>query len=747
LVAQIIQRLTGALWPMVTLFLLLLAALYMLGDSAENMERFGEIYIWLLLLNGLGLLVIAVLIGANALQLVRQFRARAAGSRLTAKLVGSFVLIALVPVLIVYSFSVRYLSSGIDSWFDVRVEQALTDALDLSSDALGQQMRLLQRITLNISDELVGVSAIAAVVLMDRLSSEVGAQELTLLTPGNQVIASSAAAVDIRVVPSRPADDIAAQVRRGVPYIGLDPLGDSELVIRVVVPVLTDDPFGDNRLLQALYPVSERSGALAERVEDAFQQYRQLLYLREPLKLSYILTLSLVLLLSALMAVWVAFYSARRLMQPIHHLAEGTRAVAAGDYSTRLPAQGRDEMAFLVNSFNEMTARIAQARDAASASQIEAERQRAYLEAVLARLSTGVITLDTAGRLRTANQAAAAILGDDMLHAGARLGLPSGSVETADAAAGEQDGERGPVQQFWAVVAPHVAEAEEDWSSQFELFDGGGRKHIVCRGARLPGQPGGEAGYVLVFDDLTAVVRAQRDAAWAEVARRWAHEIKNPLTPIQLSAERLRRKYLAQMAEEDARVLDRATHTIVQQVESMKSMVKAFAEYANTPPASFAEVDVNTLVADVAELYRGGERPLRMMLDLGSDLPRVSADSSRLRQVLHNLIKNALEAQADAERPALTLRTRAVHGERGHYLELCAEDGGPGFPVDVLDRVFEPYVTSKPRGTGLGLAIVKKIVEEHGGTVRAANLEGGGGAITLSLPLGGLRRDATGDKQ
>jgi len=745
LVVQIIQRLTGAVWPMVTLFLLLLAALYMLGDSAESMERFGEIYIWLLLLNGLGLVVIAVLIGTNALQLVRQFRARAAGSRLTAKLVGSFVLIALVPVLIVYSFSVRYLSRGIDSWFDVRVEQALTDALDLSRDALGQQMRLLLRITVNISDELVGVSPITAVVLMDRISSEVGAQELTLLTPGNQVIASSAAAVDIRVVPSRPADDIAAQVRRGAPYIGLDPLGDSELVIRVVVPVLTEDPFADNRLLQALYPVSERSGTLAERVEDAFQQYRQLLYLREPLKLSYILTLSLVLLLSALMAVWVAFYSARSLMQPIHHLAEGTRAVAAGDYSTRLPTQGRDEMAFLVNSFNEMTARIAQARDAASASQIEAERQRAYLEAVLARLSTGVITLDTAGRLRTANQAAAAILGDELLGAGARLGLPSAG-SAADGAADEEVDERSPLQQFWTVVAPHVAEAEEDWSSQFELFDSGGRKHIVCRGARLPGQPGGEAGYVLVFDDLTAVVRAQRDAAWAEVARRWAHEIKNPLTPIQLSAERLRRKYLAQMAEEDARVLDRATHTIVQQVESMKSMVKAFAEYANTPPASFAEVDVNTLVADVAELYRGGERPLRLVLDLGSDLPRISADSSRLRQVLHNLIKNALEAQADAERPALTLRTRAVHGERGHYLELRAEDGGPGFPVDVLDRVFEPYVTSKPRGTGLGLAIVKKIVEEHGGTVRAANVEGGGGAMTLRLPLGGLRRDATGDK-
>ncbi len=721
MVIRVIQRLATGFWPMVGLFVLLLFSLYVLGDFAQSYERFGRYYVLLLFINIIGLAFISLLVAVNIWNLVRQFRERAAGARLTAKLVTIFIVLALVPVTIVFSFSLRFLTSGIDSWFDVEVEEALNDALALSKDSLALQMRTRQRATRQMTRRLDDASDSSAVTLLSEIHAGSAAAHLTLLSENNRVIASSSDD-PASLVPQRPSDGIMAQVRQGESYVGLDPESEAGLQVRVVMPVEPAQAGGPGRVLQALYPVAGQLEQLAADVQAAVGKYRQLTYLREPLKTSYIGTLALALGLSVLTAIWAAFYSARRLMLPIHNLAEGTRAVAEGNYATRLPPSGRDELGFLVQSFNEMTRRLSDARDQTRLSRLQVESQRAYLEAVLERISTGVLTLDSAGTLHTANPASARILGIDLAPA---AGRPMAEIAQDHAGLG----------QFLKVVMPHVEQGGGEWREEFELPAARGRKIIVCRGTRLPDRQDLAGGWVVVFDDITALVQAQREAAWSEVARRLAHEIKNPLTPIQLSAERLRHKFLDTLPARDAEVLDRSTWTIVQQVEALKAMVRAFADYATTPTADFTAVDLNDLVREVTDLYGSGEGDT-IRLDLDRELPAIDADRARLRQVLHNLIKNALEAQSDAATAPIEVMTRLREGatQDDTVAELAVSDSGPGIPERMIDRLFEPYMTEKPRGSGLGLSIVRRIVEEHGGAIEAENRSSGGATIRVRLP-------------
>jgi len=722
------QRLANRAWPMVGLFVLLLVSLFLLADFAGDVEQFGRLYVPLLLLNALGIAFITVLIGINAWSLIRQFRQRVAGSRLTARLVGMFVLLALVPVTIVYSFSVQFIRSGVDSWFDVEVEQALDDALELSTVSLDMQTDALARSTQRLATELDPDQARADLrARLDELRSEVDASRLALYSGLNWMTASSRRERGGRL-DERLAGEIMQQVRAGETYAGLDPKRGDTLHVRVVVPLPSAAADDGPVMLEALYPVPGRIDALAGRVQAAVGTHRELVFLREPLKTSYVLTLSLVLLLSVLTAVWAAFYFARRLMLPVHSLAEGTRAVAAGNYSTRLPPSGRDELGFVVRSFNEMTRRLGEARDQARISRLQVESQRAYLEAVLERISTGVMTVDTEQRLQTANAAASAILN---LSLAPRTGRPLESIA----------GEHPPFGQFIQVILPHLERDEGEWREEFELPGSSGRHYhrqiIVCRGARLPDRQDVAGGWVIVFDDVSAMVRAQREAAWAEVARRLAHEIKNPLTPIQLSAERLRHKFLADLPGADADVLDRSTRTIIEQVEALKGMVRAFADYAATPAADFTAVDLNALCSEVVEMYNDPVRHCRVEFTAASELPEVHADRARLRQVLHNLIKNAIEAQSARDERIVQLHTRAPAAAGPGRVELQVCDGGPGIGPELLDRLFEPYTTGNKRGSGLGLAIVKKIVEEHGGEVGADNVPDGGACVTLRLPVRG----------
>ncbi|MEO0577322.1 MAG: ATP-binding protein, partial [Pseudomonadota bacterium] len=422
-----------------------------------------------------------------------------------------------------------------------------------------------------------------------------------------------------------------------------------------------------------------------------------------------------------------AFFFSRRLVAPIQQLVAGTRAVAAGDFDTRLPMPSRDEIGFLVNSFNDMTRRLAIARETARHSQSLVESERRYLEIILARLSSGVISLEHDLEIRTTNQSASAILGVD-LDASVGLRLP-------DVARGKNL-----LEQFVDVVQVHLATGEDEWREQIVLRAESGRRVLTCACSVLPSE-GEHAGYVIVFDDITALLQAQRDAAWGEVARRLAHEIKNPLTPIQLSAERLRRKYLGNMRTAEAEVLDRATHTIVQQVESMKSMVNAFSEYARAPDLHLGRVDLNQIVHEVAELYRTREAELAIDVDTDPAMPEVSADVGRLRQILHNLLRNAVEAIDETPRGHIAVETRSRREGGAQIATVRVRDNGPGFRDGDTEQIFDPYVTSKPKGTGLGLAIVKKLVEEHAGAISARNHPDGGAEIELELPVDEASRE------
>lgn len=720
MVLDALKRLTSGPKPILLLFILLLSSLSMMSAATQNSLSFGRLYSLLLGINILALLLLLALIGRHLSSLITRYRERAAGSRLTVRLVIMFVILAVTPISVLYYFSLQFLHRGIDSWFDLRAEQALVDALELSRTSLDSRLReLLRQSRLQVEILSQETDAAARLKIHDmRERSE--AVELTLLGLNGRVITSSS--IDpSTIVPTLPNNAILLQLRRGLDYAALEPIRGRGLHMRIVMLVPNPDPLGEPRLLHALYAVPERLNTLANSVQEAFTRYKELAYLRQPLKYSFTLTLSLVLLLSLLTAVWAAFLFARRLVAPISDLAEGTRAVAAGDYTMRLSMPGRDELGFLVRSFNEMTRKIARARDEADQSQRHAEEQRAYLEAVLGCLSSGVLTLDDQATLHTINSAAEQILG---LEIG-----PDPELSLSD------------LQSRYPLLEPLVETITNQldhkhgaWQAEVVLFGPNGRQVLICRGSPLRGGGKTQGEHVIVFDDVTTLIQAQRDAAWGEVARRLAHEIKNPLTPIRLSAERLRHKYLNTMPSEDAEVLDRSTHTIVQQVESMKEMVKAFSDYAHPPKLKLVAVDLERLLKEVLDLYQGDER-ISIQMQIQPPLPHIEADVGRLRQLFHNLIKNTLEAGEATAPLTLHISINPTEKDNCRFVEMQFEDNGPGIPEPLMGQLFEPYITSKPKGTGLGLAVVKKIVEEHGGILWAENRETGGACVTLRLPV------------
>jgi len=650
---------------------------------------------------------------------VRQYRAGAAGSRLTVRLVLVFVVLSVIPVTIVYYFSLQFLQRGVDSWFDVRIEKSLEDALQLSQVSLDLRQRELVKQMPSVVGTLRDVTDSNAGLVLSDLQDRTGAVELSLLGKNNRIIAFSSADPG-KVVPHRSDEDVLMQVRSGSHYVGLEPIKDSGIHVRLVFPVPAGNATGTElRILQALFPIDQRLNTLAGNVQNYFTVYKKLNYLRGQLKKSFLLTLSMVLLLSLFSAVWVAFFSAQRLMAPVRDLAEGTQAVSEGDYDKQLPVAGNNELGFLVQSFNDMTRRIAQARLQAQDSQQQVESQRAYLEAILGNLSSGVMTLDHDLYIRTNNPIASKILGVNLQ---AYIGRPVDDIALA----------HGPLQRFVTILKP-LSIGQDQWQEEVVLFSQAGRKVLMCRGTTLVDEQGQSGDHVIVFDDITALVQAQRDAAWGEVARRLAHEIKNPLTPIQLSAERLQFKFQNKMNEEDSRMLSRSTETIVHQVEAMKEMVNAFTDYARAPAMDLQRIDLNSLVFEVTEMYKMPE--LRMKRQLDERSPLIQADATRLRQLLHNLIKNALEAMEDNKIMKIDITTRCMDEAGCRFVELGIRDYGHGFPEQAMGHYFEPYITTKNKGTGLGLAIVKKIVEEHGGMVTAENLPDQGAIITIRLPV------------
>jgi nitrogen fixation/metabolism regulation signal transduction histidine kinase len=702
-------------------------AFYLLSRTAQDAGEFDQLQNLILLVNIAGVLALLALLVGNLARLVRDYRAHVPGAKLKARMVAMFVGLAVLPLLVVFYFAMQFINRGIDTWFNVEVEAGLDDALALSQASLGMQMRDHLNTTIRIAERVRGVKGNELIFALGVLRRESSATEITVFGRGGRIVATSSD--DLADSLPQPAkEEMLMQIQQDRPFVNLDSIEEGVYEIRTAVRYETDGRDGQG-FVRAVFPVNERMGRMASNVERSYSDYKRAVYLREPLKRTISITLTVVLMISLLASVYGAFFFSRRLVAPIQDLVAGTRAVAKGDFDTRLPTPSRDEIGFLISSFNDMTQRLSAARRQASLSQAQVEAERANLEVILARLSTGVVSLESDLRIRTANQAAGAILNVELEN---RIGefLP-------EVAAGEPL-----LEQFLDVARAHINAGETEWREQIVLRGEVGRRVLTCACTTLPGDDDHAPGFVVVFDDITALLQAQRDAAWGEVARRLAHEIKNPLTPIQLSAERLRRKYLHTMSHDEAQILDRATHTIVQQVEAMKEMVNAFSNYARAPDIDISAFDIEKLAHEVVDLYRAQESGIEIELQADRSLPRLEADIGRIRQILHNLIRNSIEALESSTDGHIIVAVTQANLNGIDIVEIVVKDNGPGFQTGSVSQVFDPYVTTKPRGTGLGLAIVKKLVEEHAGTIDAENREEGGAMIRIQLPVNETAREA-----
>ncbi|MES1989310.1 MAG: ATP-binding protein [Pseudomonadota bacterium] len=693
--------------------------LYLLSNASANTAASGEYYTLLVTLNGVLATFLIVLIGYQIWRLYRQIRKGVVGSRFTLRLLTSFAMMAIIPGLIVYLVSVNFLTRSIESWFNVKVEAALEGGLNLGRTALDIMLADVKEKGESMATTL-SFQPLNTHSILNDLREKSGIQDLTLLTVQGRIleVSSSDSGTFLPELPS------VAQLRQARKHIlaSIEPIGNKGLYLRVLAPVNGQDLTGETRILQLLQPVPKPLATTAEAVQDVYQDYQQLSYSRASLREVFALTLTLVMMLAMLGAVAVAFVLSRKLSAPLTVLAEGTKAIASGDYSTMLPAHGKDELGVLVQSFNSMTQQLDDATKAADSNRARVEAARGYLETILAHLSSGVMALNKRGELRTFNEAAMNILGVPLE---GYVGLKLDQINLKHPR----------LDNFLLTVAMNslddVEQAgthKEDAQTQVELLSPHGKQILTVRGTRLP-----DGGYVAVFDDATTMIQAQRDAAWGEVARRLAHEIKNPLTPIQLSAERMSHKLLSKLNAADAEMLKRSTETIVNQVDAMKRMVNEFSDYARSPAPQLQKLELNDLIKEVVSLYDQSGSKISLVLEK-QPCP-IKGDSTMLRQVIHNLLQNAQDALVDQADATIAVQTKI----EGEMLALTVTDNGLGFPEEMLLRVFEPYVTTKSHGTGLGLAIVKKIIEEHKGSIKIENvpkaMQTTGAIVAIKIPL------------
>lgn len=665
------------------------------------------------LLIGLNVVLAAAMVGLVGWQLRslwRDYRAEVFGARLKLRLMMMFGVVAVVPGALVYGVSVQFITRSIESWFDVRVEKALESGLALGRTALDSLLADLAQKGRSMAFDLSELPESGRRSALLRLREQTGVQSAALFSVGGQLLASADAGFTglLSDLPT-PAQLKQARNSRGVTAVDGE---GGKLMLRVLVPVAAHGVFEEPRVLQLMHPVPPALGKDAEAVQAVYRDYQELQLARAGLTRIYALTLTLTVLLALFAAFALAFVLARRLSAPLSILAEGTQAVAQGDFSPRQAVYSRDELGMLTQSFSQMTRQLLEARRETERHRTELEAARGYLESILANLSAGVLVFDHRFVLRTVNEGALNILGDDF----------DGLIGAA-----ADDWPRQPA--LGKFIREHFDKADEaEWQGQLELERPNGMAQVLLlRGTRLPDTSGG--GDVVVFDDVTRLIAAQRSAAWGEVARRLAHEIKNPLTPIQLSAERLQVKLAGKLVNSDAEMLQRGTQTIINQVQAMKHMVDDFRDYARLPAPSLAPLDLNGLIAEVLGLYETAQVPVRV--EFGSHMPPVFGDATQLRQVIHNLLRNSEDALEGRDDGRIDVSTEIA----GRYARLVVADNGPGFPVELLPKVFEPYVTTKARGTGLGLPIVKKIVDEHHGHIEISNAPAGGARIEIRLPL------------
>ena len=712
-----------SLWIGTSAFICMLVSLLLMSDALKDSSQLSRFYPVLLTFTTIGLCVITALILLNLKKIFYQYRHNVAGSKMTIKMIGMFTALSVAPVLIVYFFSLDFLHRGIDSWFDLRVEQSLDNALQLSKLSLESRMKELLKKTEQIAEEVTDIPNTDAPIRIDILRAQLNATELTLFNNKGNIITSSSE-VTASIIPNRLNDTILLQLQQGGSYTTLDNSINIGLHIRTVVSVPSIQWDARFRILQALYPVSEKTNNLTNNIQTSYIKYRELSYLREKLKLSFIFILTLVLFFSISTAIWTIFYFAKKHVAPLSNMVEATKAIADGDYHTQIPITRNDELGFLVASFNKMTQKISQARDEAHQSQHAVETQQTYLKAILNRLSSGVLAFDQDGILRTSNISANQILGIpfDTLH--------GYTIEHI----GKQYSHLSPMQE---TIRLHGG-ATKDWREQIILFGKNGRQILICSGTPHFLIQDEKEGYVLVFEDITELIQAQKNATWSEMARQLAHEIKNPLTPIQLAAERLRQKYLPTMNQKNPDMLNKLTHTIIQQVKTMQEMVNTFSEYAKSSKIKQTKIDINTLIIEVLDLFTTLDKKTQITLALEPNLPKIHADNNRLRQVFNNLLKNAFDASQEGLHAILAITSKHITMDGVEHVEITISDSGSGIREDIMEHIFSPYFTTKTKGTGLGLAIVKKIIEEHNGVVWLENNQhpaGVGAKIMIRLPI------------
>ena len=698
------------------LVILLVVSFYLISDATSNSARFGKYYNWLIFFNVIGLISLLALIIYNVYKLIVQYRLKTIGSRLTARMVGVFVLLTIIPVSIVYYFSLSFLHQSIDSWFDVGIEIALEDSLQLGRSALDLRKREALNKTRQIAFEISELDDETLFVYLNEARNQHNANELTLVDHDQSIVASSG--IDSTELPTALPLTAVGDLGAENHYLNLEENAAYGLAIRIAVLVPSSDVTERSKTLQAIFPFTDRLSELTVGVQAAFDQYKELAVLRNPLKTSFTLALSLIWLLSVLSAIWIAFVAARNLVSPINDLVEGTKSVAAGDYEKQLVVSGDDELGFLLRSFNTMTRKISRTREIARQSQVMEAMQKNYLESVMEHITSGVLTIDETGFIKSGNPAACSIFGIE-------------SYFFTELYIDDVIREYPMMQPFYEAVRNHM-QSEHEWQEEVVVFGQSGRKILRVRGATLKSQSETRKEQVIVVDDLTELIQAQKDSAWSEMARRMAHEIKNPLTPIQLSAERLQRKLSGEVSGDKQSMLERYTHTIVQQVEAMKTMVNAFTDYARSPSQNPESLNINQMLEEVTTLYDEINPEVTIKLELDGQAILIMADAVRLRQLVHNLIKNSLET-IDAV-GWIKLQTRALREFGVQWAELIVEDSGDGIADEVAENLFDPYVTTKTSGSGLGLAIVKKIVDEHNGVVWVEKGEQGGARFIIRIP-------------
>jgi nitrogen fixation/metabolism regulation signal transduction histidine kinase len=713
---RLVRRLSTGTAPYFYLAILLLVLAYLLSAATADSSRLNDLFLVIFGTAGAALLLLITILIRSIYKLFRDFKNHQEGSRLTIRLVSLFVLLILGSTTIVYGFSMHFLHRGINSWFDVEIEQALNDSLELSRASFGIRMRTLLRQTRLMGGVLSELPDNELPKNIRELTQLSGAIELSVWTLDGHLVTSSGESPMI-MVPVKPDESILRQLTQGEDYIGIDPGDNDKLQLRAAVRIPRISAHSEERILHVLFPISEHLSELGKTVQASYTDYKELSYLRDPLITIFTLALSLIVLLTVLMSIWFAIWISRRIVLPLQELSEGTQAVASGNYNMQLTASGQDEIGFLVRSFNQMTQRLTQARNASQRSHRLLEQQTNYLTTVLGSLSSGVITVDKNNYLKTANTTSNKILD---------INLQQRLESSLDKLVVHKEQLRP-----FILLLKQKFSTRSSWQEQLEITQKTGPQTLMCRGTPLPD---GE-GWVVVFDDITTLLQAQRSAAWGEVARRLAHEIKNPLTPIQLSAERLQYKYAPMVDEPHASNLTKLTSTIVQQVESMKSMVNDFSDYARNPGLQLQNYDFGQLIREVLTLYQSNPKHQFMLINPEQNIT-LKIDQNRMRQVLHNLLKNAIEASEEHGKTVdIVIHYQAITHNQHPWLEVSITDHGPGIPEDMLTTLFEPYVSKKAKGTGLGLAIVKKIVEEHHGMVWAENPSGQGASILFRIPM------------